>query len=92
MEANMKKILFLIVVLFMTFVMIGCENQDKPDTTPPYFLGISDQTYTIGDPIPNLLAGIQAQDKDDGDLTSSIIVNDDDVDWTKEGQYPVSSP
>jgi len=85
----MKKILFLIVVLFMTFVMIGCENQNKPDTTPPYFLGISDQTYTIGDPIPNLLTGIQAQDKHDGDLTSSIIVNDDDVDWTKEGQYPV---
>lgn len=85
----MKKILYLLVIFFMTFVMVACETTNKPDTTPPYFTGISDHSYIIGDPLPDLLSGISALDKHDGNLTSSIILNDDDIDWTKEGQYPV---
>lgn len=89
METNMKKIFYLLIILFMTFVMVGCQTNNQTDTTPPYFTGVIDREYTIGDALPDLLSGIKALDKHDGDITPSILVNDDEVNWTEEGYYQV---
>ena len=64
-----------------------------PDPEPeinakPILSGVSDLTLNIGDKF-DALAGITANDKEDGDLTSKIKVSGD-VDTSKAGKYEVS--
>ncbi len=69
-------------------VIVSDESQ-QGDTIHPQIFGASDITYTIGDPTPNYLSGIAASDNVDGDVTSSIVIDDSAVDYTKAGTYAV---
>tara|TARA_R100000808_G_scaffold22848_1_gene50058 strand:+ start:1083 stop:2834 length:1752 start_codon:yes stop_codon:yes gene_type:complete len=50
-------------------------------------------SYTInvlqGDAAPDLLAGVTATDDQDGDLTASIVVDDDGLDMSEVGSYTI---
>lgn len=55
----------------------------------PTIKGINDITIKIGDYI-NIMEGISATDKEDGDLTNKIIITHNDLDNTKEGNYTIT--
>ncbi len=55
----------------------------------PTINGTKDITIMLGNKV-DLLAGISASDAEDGDLTSSIIVDDSKVDYNKAGVYEVT--
>ena len=57
------------------------------DDQAPSFAGLRNFQYIIGDPALDLLQSITATDDVDGDITSSIVVNDDNVDYAVPGQY-----
>ncbi len=57
------------------------------DNTAPVISGVTDKQINIGDTF-NPLAGVTASDKEDGDLTSKIIVNGL-VDTSKAGIYNI---
>ncbi|WP_291650204.1 immunoglobulin-like domain-containing protein [Clostridium sp.] len=58
------------------------------DNTAPVINGVTDKQINIGDTF-NPLTGVTASDKEDGDLTSKIIVNGL-VDTSKAGVYNIS--
>ena len=51
--------------------------------------GAVDQTVEVGDTL-DLLEGVTASDIEDGDLTASVTVNDDNLDLDVEGTYTVT--
>ncbi len=55
----------------------------------PVIEGVNDITIKIGDYI-NIMEGISATDKEDGDLTSKIMVVYNDLDRLKEGNYTIT--
>ncbi len=55
----------------------------------PVIDGANDITINIGDKA-DYLKGLSASDFEDGDLTSSIIVDDSKVDYSKPGKYEVT--
>ncbi len=55
----------------------------------PTIDGTKDLTVKLGETI-DLLANITANDVEDGDLTSEIVVDDSKVDYTKAGKYEVT--
>lgn len=85
----MKKTLFLLSILILIFS--SCTNNEKPviDEIPPVITGIKDILYTIGDPLPTLTEGIQANDETDGDLTDLVTLDVSDIDFENPGSYHV---
>lgn len=58
------------------------------DQTPPTIMNVDNEVdYIIGQDLPNYLLGVVAIDSVDGNLTSSLAVDDEDVDYTKPGTY-----
>ncbi len=55
----------------------------------PTIDGTKDLTVKLGEKI-DLLAGINASDAEDGDLTDKIVVDDSKVDYTNAGKYEVT--
>jgi hypothetical protein len=55
----------------------------------PVINGAKDIDYTIGDPLPDYLDGVSASDTEYGDITNTILVNDDSVNYQTVGEYPV---
>ncbi len=55
----------------------------------PIIKGANDITIKTGDYI-NIMEGISATDKEDGDLTSKIMVVYNDLDLSKEGDYTIT--
>ncbi len=55
----------------------------------PIFTGVQDETIDVGTNGYQILAGIQATDKEDKDLTSKIQVKGS-VDVNKKGTYPIT--
>ncbi|MGL5714612.1 MAG: glycosyl hydrolase family 18 protein [Paraclostridium sp.] len=65
------------------------EDVTTPEVNKaPVFKGIADKTIKVGDTF-DALAGITANDKEDGDLTSAIKVSGN-VDTTKAGKYTLT--
>jgi hypothetical protein len=61
------------------------------DTTPPTLvLANSSFSLTAGDAAPDYASGISASDTLDGDLTSSITIDDSEVDYDTPGTYEVT--
>ncbi len=58
-------------------------------TEAPKIYGTKDLELTLGDTI-DLLAGISADDAEDGDLTDKLQVDDSEVDYNKTGKYNVT--
>lgn len=55
----------------------------------PVFEGLKDITVVEGSE-PDYLAGVTANDGMGNDLTDSIVVNSEEVDWEKPGEYTAS--
>lgn len=55
--------------------------------TIPVITGIKDVTYYIGDPLPDLMAGVEATDLLDGVLPVTLL--EGDLDFNVEGEYEV---
>ena len=72
----------------MTFLVITLVACDKNEA--PVISGTKDITYIIGALKPNYLENVKALDDHDGDITSSIIVNDSKVDLNKPDTYEVT--
>lgn len=85
----MKRFFISLASLILLVFLMSCQTTEQPDKIPPYFLNLNDISYTIGDTLPNILEGVVAQDQQDGILTPNITIDDQSVDWTKEGTYPV---
>ncbi|PKK92805.1 MAG: hypothetical protein CVV61_07875, partial [Tenericutes bacterium HGW-Tenericutes-6] len=83
----MKKIFSFISILLISLTLFACQEESVTDFVPPALIGYQNITYTIGDDTPNYLDGIEAIDSIDGDVTSSIIVDDSLVDLETPGIY-----
>jgi 2',3'-cyclic-nucleotide 2'-phosphodiesterase (5'-nucleotidase family) len=68
----------------------GCVETKENDGTPPYFINLNDMTHVIGDPLPDLLENISAEDEIDGNITSKIEIDDSKVNYLLPGTYVIS--
>lgn len=61
------------------------------DTTPPT-LSLSETSFTItaGDSAPDYSSGVSAYDTQDGNLISSVTIDDSEVDYNTPGTYEVT--
>ncbi len=57
--------------------------------TKPELYGVTDKEINIGDDF-NVMDGISANDLEDGDLTSKIVITNNDLDNTKVGNYLIT--
>ena len=84
----MKRLFYIFVLLILISVITSCTDQTEiKDLVPPSIIVTKEITYTVGDPVPNFFDGVQAIDSIDGDLTSSITVDDTDIDYETPGIY-----
>ena len=58
------------------------------DNTAPV-INASDKSTTVGQEL-NLLSGVTATDKEDGDLTRYVAVRKSNIDYNKAGTYSVT--
>jgi len=87
----MRKLRFVLMLFMFALVLVGCDtNTTQKDLVPPSFNGTKDITYYVGSSEIDYLNGVSAVDSIDGDLTSSITVNDTDVDLTNPGVYTLT--
>lgn len=70
-------------------MLTGCLTLDENDDSP-VIEGFEDITFIIGETTPDYLDGVIATDEQDGDVTTSIYFNDDDVDYELAGTYTVT--
>ena len=69
-----KKILAFAVALVFVFTVAACSgNNNTGDNTKPTISGVKDMTVEAGSSI-DVLEGVTASDKEDGDLTSMITI------------------
>lgn len=84
----MKKLLIILSVLLISLTLVACsEAETVTDFVPPALIGYQNITYTIGEDTPDYLDGIEAIDSVDGDVTSSITIDDSRVDLETPGIY-----
>lgn len=84
----MKRLFHIFIMLITIFALSACTDQTEiKDLVPPNITVTKEFTYTIGDPVPDFLDGVQALDSVDGDLSDSIIVDDTDIDYETSGIY-----
>ncbi len=62
-------------------------NDPASTNETPTFAGPTRYLHVIGDDFDAALLGVTASDAEDGDLTASIIINDDGVQATVKGYY-----
>lgn len=60
------------------------------DYTPPVFSFSQQQIYYVGATRADLLAGVSASDKLDGDISSRVTVAESTLDLSKPGVYPIT--
>lgn len=69
----MKKVFSLVLGLIFVFVLVGC-NQEVSENVEPTFSGVqAEHIIDLGQTF-DALDGVSANDEEDGDITSSIIV------------------
>lgn len=80
----------LLAVLLFLFVLTLTACVTTEDVNKPQFEGLNNITYTIGDPKPDYLDGVNAFDVEDGDLTENIFIDDSKVDYQTAGSYEIT--
>ncbi|TNF06596.1 MAG: DUF5011 domain-containing protein [Bacillota bacterium] len=84
----MKKLTFILLIFATLFIVASCQDSEQPeDVVPPNIFGAKNINYRIGDPTPDYSDGVSAYDNVDGNISSWIIINDDDVDLETVGVY-----
>ncbi|MDX9692165.1 MAG: DUF5011 domain-containing protein, partial [Acholeplasmataceae bacterium] len=84
----MKKTLYLLLLIISLLALISCQEEVAPeDLIPPSIVGTKNIDYRIGNPEPNYMDGVAAYDNVDGNITTSIIVDDSDVNLEEVGVY-----
>lgn len=66
------------------------EVVDYPLDNTPLLHGVADVTYKIGDPLPNLLLGVSADDREYGDISNLITVDQLNVNYQEDGVYEIT--
>ncbi len=86
----MRKFLTAFLLVLMAFVVVACDNNDKPpvENHKPVLVGVDPVDIYVGDTFDNM-AGVTATDELDGDLTDDIVVTGT-VDTTKAGTYTLT--
>lgn len=64
------------------------EPEETEDMTIPEIRGLTPLRIMLGEPMPDLMAGVTAYDAKDGDLTARIQI-DVDVDLSEPGEYEI---
>lgn len=64
------------------------EPEEKEDMTIPEIRGLTPLSIMLGEPLPDLMAGVTAYDAKDGDLTARIQM-EVDVDLSEPGEYEI---
>jgi hypothetical protein len=77
---------FLMIVLLI--VLSAC-GETPVDNNAPVITGTVNHTVEVGDDL-DLYLGVTATDTEDGDLTSSIVLEDDALDLNTAGTYTVT--
>lgn len=89
-----KKMLFVFTLVLTSIVLFACQEEELPpvvvaDTTAPVFSGVADVSVAF-EAAFDALNGVTATDNIDGNLTSSIVVTENNVDTSVSGSYYVS--
>ena len=69
---NVRKVLALLLSLAMVLSMAACAGAGE--NTAPVITGVADQAVEAGSEF-NALAGVSANDAEDGDITSKIVID-----------------
>ena len=85
----MKKIIYMMVLLMTAVVLVGCQDDLLEDKIAPVISGLNDITYTIGDPLPDLLSGVEVTDNKDDKKDVTISYDDSDVNFEVSGTYDI---
>lgn len=72
----------------ITVTVINDEEEPVIDYSAPYFEGVYNIDYFVGEDVPDYMASIKAFDTVDGDLTDDIIV-EGTVDFEVPGAYTI---
>ena len=72
MMKNMRKAFAVLLCLAMLLSITACGGQSG-DNTAPEITGVTDQAVQAGTEF-DALAGVAATDKEDGDITSKIVI------------------
>lgn len=83
-----KRLLFVLTFILAGFVLIACKPTEPVEDAKPVISGantVSIKLYQEFDP----LAGVTANDEEDGNLTASIVVKSNNVDPEVIGVYQV---
>ena len=84
----MKKPFYFILLIIFSMAIMACQEPSvELDVVPPHISGTKNINYRIGDPLPDYMDGVSAFDNIDQDITTSIIIDDSDVDLTRVGVY-----
>ncbi|ERJ11766.1 immunoglobulin-like domain-containing protein [Haloplasma contractile] len=70
--------------------VVNSKETNLDSTIPPVITGVQDFMVTVGSDLPNLLEGVTAIDNSDGDLTSDIIINKNNLDLNTVGVYMIT--
>ena len=93
----MKRILSVLTILLFGLLLVACKPEEEPEPTPdldpvnqaPSITGAESFEIVKGTPI-DLAEGVTATDPEDGDLTSSIVIDDSLVNVNENGVYKVT--
>ncbi|NLB84988.1 MAG: DUF5011 domain-containing protein [Acholeplasmataceae bacterium] len=88
----MKRIILVILFVLFTSFLFSCSkgNDSEKDKTAPILSGIKTIYHEVGQPMPNLLAGISAFDETDGNVSESIIVDSRNMNLGMAGEYEIT--
>ncbi len=85
-EREMKKIVTVFAFVLLALALVACKKEVKNEA--PVISGVQNMDHIKGTPF-DPLATVQATDKEDGPLTSAIVV-DNKVDVNVNGTYDVT--
>ena len=95
----LRKFRIISLSFLLVFILVGCgtdpvDDDSDPDpivdTTAPVFSGVENVHFVIGDDAPDYLDGITVDDDTDGDLTTSIVMDNSLVDLAVAGTYTIT--
>ena len=73
MMKNLRKVFAALLCLAMLLSVSACGGEGSGDNTAPEITGVKDQAVQAGTEF-DALAGVAANDKEDGDVTSKIVI------------------
>ena len=73
MMKNLRRVFAALLCLAMLFSVSACGSGESGDNTAPEITGVKDQAVQAGTEF-DALAGVSASDKEDGDVTSKIVI------------------